>query len=102
MSQRWPVALVQFQVSPGPQVNRQRVRHWLERAMAPGPTSRSPALLMLPEVWNSPYQATRFAEFAEPIPEPGADLLAHRAQQPRHHRHPLAAGAAAHAPQHHL
>ena len=75
MSQRWPVALVQFQVSPEPQVNRQQVRHWLERAMAPGPTSRSPALLMLPEVWNSPYQAARFAEFAEPIPEPGADLL---------------------------
>ena len=36
MSQRWPVALVQFQVSPKPQVNRQQVRHWLERAMAPG------------------------------------------------------------------
>ena len=75
MSPRWPVALVQFQVSPEPQVNRQQVRHWLERAMAPGPTSRSPALLMLPEVWNSPYQAERFAEFAEPIPELGADLL---------------------------
>ena len=30
---------------------------------------------MLPEVWNSPYQAERFAEFAEPIPAPGADLL---------------------------
>ena len=75
MSQRWPVALVQFQVSPEPQVNRQRVRHWLERAMAPGQTSPSPKLLMLPEVWNSPYQATRFPEFAEPIPEPGSDLL---------------------------
>ena len=75
MSQRWPVALVQFQVSPEPQVNRQQVRHWLERAMAPGQTSPSPKLLMLPEVWNSPYQAERFAEFAEPIPEPGADLL---------------------------
>ena len=75
MSQRWPVALVQFQVSPEPQVNRQQVRHWLERAMAPGQMSPSPKLLMLPEVWNSPYQAARFAEFAEPIPEPGADLL---------------------------
>ena len=62
-----PVALVQFQVSPEPQVNRQQVRHWLERAMAPGQTSQSPKLLMLPEVWNSPYQAERFAEFAEPI-----------------------------------
>ena len=30
---------------------------------------------MLPEVWNSPYQAERFAEFAEPIPAPGVDLL---------------------------
>ena len=43
--------------------------------MAPGQTSPSPRLLMLPEVWNSPYQAERFAEFAEPIPEPGSDLL---------------------------
>jgi len=33
MSQLWPVALVQFQVSPEPQVNRQQVRHWLEQAM---------------------------------------------------------------------
>jgi omega-amidase len=31
-------------------------------------------LLMLPEVWNAPYAVDRFAAFAEPIPEPGADL----------------------------
>jgi omega-amidase len=29
---------------------------------------------MLPEVWNAPYAVDRFAAFAEPIPEPGADL----------------------------
>ena len=74
MSQLWPVALVQFQVSPEPQVNRQQVRHWLEQAMTQAGTSSSPKMLMLPEVWNSPYQAERFAEFAEPIPELGADL----------------------------
>ena len=74
MSQPWPVALVQFQVSPEPQVNRQQVRHWLEQAMTQAGTPRTPKLLMLPEVWNSPYQAERFAEFAEPIPELGADL----------------------------
>ena len=74
MSQLWPVALVQFQVSPEPQVNRQQVRHWLEQAMTQAGTTSSPKMLMLPEVWNSPYQAERFAEFAEPIPELGADL----------------------------
>jgi omega-amidase len=26
---------------------------------------------MLPEVWNAPYAAERFADFAEPVPEPG-------------------------------
>ena len=31
--------------------------------------------MLMFEVWNSPYQAERFAEFAERIPEPGADLL---------------------------
>jgi len=75
MSQRWPVALVQFQVSPEPQRNRQQVRHWLELAMASTEVSSQPKLLMLPEVWNSPYQAERFADFAEPIPALGADLL---------------------------
>ena len=43
--------------------------------MAPSGASSSPRLLMLPEVWNSPYQAERFADFAEPIPALGADLL---------------------------
>ena len=75
MSQCWPVALLQFKVSSQPQINRQQVRHWLEQAMAPSGESSSPRLLMLPEVWNSPYQAERFAEFAEPIPPLGADLL---------------------------
>ena len=75
MSQRWPVALVQFQVSPEPQRNHQQVRHWLELAMASTEASSQPKLLMLPEVWNSPYQAERFADFAEPIPALGADLL---------------------------
>ena len=71
MTDHWPVALVQFQVSPDPEINHQQARHWLELAMAPVPEQRSPRLLMLPEIWNSPYQAERFAEFAEPIPALG-------------------------------
>ena len=75
MTDHWPVALVQFQVSPDPEINHQQARHWLELAMAPVPEQRSPRLLMLPEIWNSPYQAERFAEFAEPIPALGSELV---------------------------
>jgi omega-amidase len=29
---------------------------------------------MLPEIWNAPYAAARFGEYAEPVPEPGSIL----------------------------
>lgn len=75
MTTHLPVALVQFQVSQDSEINHQQARHWLELAMAPVSEQRSPKLVMLPEIWNSPYQAERFAEFAEPIPALGSELL---------------------------
>jgi predicted amidohydrolase len=28
-------------------------------------------LIVLPEIWNSPYAVTKFREYAERVPEPG-------------------------------
>jgi len=69
-----PVALVQLCATEDPALNRRQAEAWLERAVLEAPAGVRPRLLMLPEVWNAPYAVDRFAAFAEPIPEPGADL----------------------------
>jgi len=69
-----PVALVQLSATEDPALNRRQAEAWLERAVLEAPAGVRPRLLMLPEVWNAPYAVDRFAAFAEPIPEPGADL----------------------------
>ena len=69
-----PVALVQLCATEDAALNRCKAEAWLERAVLEAPGGVRPRLLMLPEVWNAPYAVDRFAAFAEPIPEPGADL----------------------------
>jgi omega-amidase len=69
-----PVALVQLCATEDAALNRRQTEAWLERAIQSAPGGVPPRLLMLPEVWNAPYAVDRFAAFAEPIPEPGADL----------------------------
>lgn len=69
-----PVALVQLCATEDAGLNRRQAEAWLERAVLEAPGGVRPRLLMLPEVWNAPYAVDRFAAFAEPIPEPGADL----------------------------
>jgi len=79
---RLPVALVQLAPGEDGAANRREAEAWLEQALRPRPGHRPPRLLMLPEIWNAPYAADRFAAFAEPIPdlpaphtsEPGPDL----------------------------
>jgi omega-amidase len=73
--QSLPVALVQLRAGEDQIANRRQAGFWLERALQPEGDRPTPRLLMLPEIWNAPYAAARFAEFAEPIPEPGASLL---------------------------
>jgi omega-amidase len=68
------VALVQLSATEDAALNRRQAEAWLERAVLEAPGAVRPRLLMLPEVWNAPYAVDRFAAFAEPIPEPGADL----------------------------
>jgi omega-amidase len=70
-----PVALVQLRAGEEAGANRRHAEAWLERALQPPPGQPAPRLLMLPEIWNAPYAAGRFAAYAEPIPEPGASLL---------------------------
>ncbi|MCP9887238.1 hypothetical protein KBY96_04720 [Cyanobium sp. ATX 6A2] len=72
---RLPVALVQLQAGEDAAANRRHAEAWLERALQPRPGLPAPRLLMLPEIWNAPYAAERFTDFAEPIPEPGSSLL---------------------------
>ena len=70
-----PLALVQLCATEDAARNRRQAEAWLERAVLDAPAGLRPRLLMLPEVWNAPYAVDRFAAFAEPIPEPGANLI---------------------------
>ncbi|MFM8675182.1 MAG: nitrilase-related carbon-nitrogen hydrolase, partial [Vulcanococcus sp.] len=66
-----PVALVQLQPGEDAASNQRAAEAWLERALDPPAGTPRPRLLMLPEIWNAPYAAERFAAYAEPVPEPG-------------------------------
>jgi omega-amidase len=69
-----PLALVQLQPGEDAAGNRRAAEAWLERALQPAAGTPRPRLLMLPEIWNAPYAAERFAAYAEPVPEPGHHL----------------------------
>ena len=69
-----PVALVQLCAGSDGAANRLHAEAWLEQALRTPSGVARPRLVMLPEVWNAPYAAERFAAFAEPIPAAGAQL----------------------------
>ncbi len=74
MTTTLPLALVQLQPSGDAASNRRAAEAWLETALNPPAGIRRPRLLMLPEIWNAPYAAARFGDYAEPVPEPGGLL----------------------------
>ncbi len=74
MATTLPMALVQLQPGEDAARNRSAAEAWLERALDPPAGTPSPRLLMLPEIWNAPYAAARFGDYAEPVPEPGSQL----------------------------
>jgi omega-amidase len=74
MTTTLPVALVQLQPGEDAARNRRAAQAWLERTLDPPAGTPRPRLLMLPEIWNAPYAAERFADYAEPVPEPGSLL----------------------------
>ncbi len=70
-----PVALVQLLAGEDAAANRRHAEAWLERALQPPSGNPRPRWLMLPEIWNAPYAAARFGDYAESVPEPGSLLV---------------------------
>jgi len=95
-----PLALVQLHPGEDATSNRSAAEAWMEQAMDPPGGNPRPKLLMLPEIWNAPYDAARLADYAEPVPEPGSQLaegpspsLAMVAQLARRHGVSVIAGS---------
>eukprot|EP00980_Cylindrotheca_fusiformis_P005976 scaffold1278_cov191-Cylindrotheca_fusiformis.AAC.1 len=60
------VALCQFHVTPVKEENRGTAKSYLAKAKENGAQ-----LVVLPEIWNSPYATAAFPEYAEALPEIG-------------------------------
>jgi omega-amidase len=81
-------ALLQFHVTPSAPANMLRASLAIEEAMS---GARKPSLLVLPEVWNSPYATAAFPEHAQELPSlaeprppfesPAAELLSGKARE---------------------
>lgn len=61
------VGLLQFHVSPTKSVNLSRLPTLISTFLQSNPTT---TLLVLPEIWNSPYAVDAFRDNAEPCPTP--------------------------------
>jgi omega-amidase len=81
------VALLQFRVTESKEENLRTAASFLDRAAGDGGAD----LCVLPEIWNSPYAAAAFPEYAEgglpppgggrPLKSPSAELLERKAVQ---------------------
>ncbi|MES1907160.1 MAG: hypothetical protein MHM6MM_000333 [Cercozoa sp. M6MM] len=58
------VALVQMEVGSSKAQNFQKMEVLVERAVSQGAE-----MVLLPEIWNSPYDTSAFAEYAEVVPK---------------------------------
>jgi omega-amidase len=67
------VALCQFLVTEDKMTNLQTCSQYIDdavsRSMTETNNTKKIDLLVLPEIWNSPYATAAFAEYAEPIPD---------------------------------
>jgi len=61
------VALCQFHVTEDKELNLATCASFLDQAAAQGAN-----LVVLPEIWNSPYAVSAFGDYAEVLPEPQA------------------------------
>jgi omega-amidase len=61
------VALCQFHVTEDKETNLKTCAHYLDQAAA-----AKANLVVLPEIWNSPYATAAFAEYAEVLPDVAA------------------------------
>jgi omega-amidase len=71
------VALCQFPVTDDKAVNHATASDYLRRAAKAGAQ-----LAVLPEIWNSPYATSAFAEYAEILPSVGDDESSSTADSP--------------------
>ena len=60
------IALLQFNVTPNKSINHETAKRNIHEAVAQGAK-----LLVLPEIWNSPYATDAFGEYAESLPSLG-------------------------------
>ena len=65
-AQQLRVALCQFQVTEDKSLNLQTCSSYIDQAVSSS-TSKVD-LVVLPEIWNSPYATAAFSEYAEPVP----------------------------------
>ena len=59
------VAMCQFHVTEDKSQNLHTCSSYIDRAVS----SSNAALVVLPEIWNSPYATAAFADYAEPVPD---------------------------------
>lgn len=72
---KFQLALIQMRVGPDKQDNLDRARALITEAAGKGAR-----LAVLPEMFNCPYEVSRFAEFAEPLTDgPTGEMLAGQA-----------------------
>jgi omega-amidase len=67
------VALCQFHVTEDKVLNLQTCANYIDRAcvVQRGTDPKKIDLIVLPEIWNSPYATAAFADYAEPLPNVG-------------------------------
>jgi omega-amidase len=64
------LALIQLgHTGPDKSSNIALARKFVQEASA---SARKPDLIVLPEIWNSPYAVTSFREYSEKVPEVGS------------------------------
>lgn len=67
-SSRGRVALLQFKVTESKATNLETASTFLSKA-----AGKSAKMVVLPEIWNSPYATSAFPEYAEILPSVGDD-----------------------------
>jgi predicted amidohydrolase len=67
-----PFRLALLQLGPLGKVKQQNIESARKAVLAAAGSSPKPSLIVLPEIWNSPYAVNSFREYSEAIPEPGS------------------------------
>lgn len=66
-----PFRLALLQLGPLGKVKQQNIEAARKAVLEAAQSTPKPSLIVLPEIWNSPYAVTSFREYSEVIPEIG-------------------------------